>query len=189
MHFAELSQTAPAAEGPEETGGDWQRVEGRVRHGTSRTTTKNSFRSTAPAALSPNPQLDILWILNPFSAVNSSKNLIRQVQGWSKFFLAKDKDSRPNYDLFPASGGLLMWGICEVSTATKLLWNMQGQPHQWGVETTEARGDDHFIYPDKTFAAFLLALADRTQEGYSFGEGPCRFLTVDQVVEDRERAK
>ena len=183
--LAELVKLLPPPKAPEETGGDWQRIEAEL--GTALPDDYKEFISIyGTGGIVTQPELDILWILNPFSA-NSSKNLIRQVQGWSKFFLTLNKDSRPNYDLFPAPGGLLMWGIC--LDGDKLLWNMHGQRHQWGVETAEARGEDHFIYPDKTFAAFLLAIADRTLEGYSFGEGPCRFLTVEQVVEDRERAR
>ncbi len=179
-----LTEILPPPESPEENRGDWDSAEARL--GTLLPSDYKRFVGIyGTGGIVTEPNLDILWILNPFSE-NISKNLIDGALGLTEYFRSQDMSEWPKkYDVFPEPNGLLAWGQC--LDGNTIFWRMRGPPDEWWIEYDETRGPDRFLYPDKTFITFLLALTQRKLQGVTFGYGPCRFLTVNQVREDRKR--
>jgi hypothetical protein len=139
MPLEALISIAPPPENPSDPGKgkDWTEIETSL--GTALPTDYKEFIDlfgTGELAGS-------IWVYNPF-AVDQERNAnnllvrVREVLNIWRSRRTRTGDEGYPYTLYPEPSGLLPWG--HVDTGDELFWQTSGDPEQWVVVVSEARG-------------------------------------------------
>ena len=153
--LAELVKLLPPPNAPEETGGDWQRVEADL--GTALPDDYKEFISIyGTGAISCE-----LWILNPFAGC-ADFNLFRKLEWLRQNYSAEYP--RGGKHPFPPEGGLIPCGWSNANDF--ILWSTGGPPNDWGTVIDKRQALAFYEFPGVNFTDLLLRLVQRKIREY-----------------------